>query len=423
MPKYILVDDSRLSILRGGVLRLVHLADEAWDVRAKKGRPTWINSLPIRSLFLMLACSFGETDIQEKDEKQSKQKRTKPSTEWKRQSQIEAKNNRVVHRDYLKVTKEHVATLQELLQEARALKPLDENIGHALKFAERIQEMLVYVSASCPLTQRRVSSTNASGSKPRSNTKNDRIWQPSSKSMKNKVEAHHRKFRSSANKNNYVSDCNANIKNIVEIVLWYLDSECSKHMTGHRDKLINFVSKFIGTVQFGNNYFAAIIGYRDLQMGNILISRVYYVEGLGHNLFSIGQFCDSDLKVAFRKHTCFVRYLEGVDLLSRSRGSNLYTISMGDMMKSSLICLLSKASKRKSWLWHRRLSHLNFGTIIKLVKQGLVKGLPKLKYTKDHLCSACQMGKSKKESTHIRLNLVQMRNFKCCIWIYIDRCG
>nr|GEU51692.1 hypothetical protein [Tanacetum cinerariifolium] len=82
----------------------------------------------------------------------------------------------------------------------------------------------------------------------------------------------------------------------------------------------------------------------------------------------------------------------------RSRGSNLYTISMADMMKSSPICLLFKASKMKSWLWHCRLSYLNFNTIKKLVKQGLVKGLPKLKYTKDHLCSACQMGKSKKES-------------------------
>ncbi|GJY34763.1 retrovirus-related pol polyprotein from transposon TNT 1-94 [Tanacetum coccineum] len=113
---------------------------------------------------------------------------------------------------------------------------------------------------------------------------------------------------------------------------------------------------------------------------------------------TFGQFCDSDLEVAFRKHTCFVRNLEGVDLQSGSRGSNLYTISMADMMKSSPICLLFKTLKTKSWLWHRRLSYLNFGTINKLAKQGLVKGLPKLKYTKDHLCSACQMGKSKKES-------------------------
>ncbi|GJZ38752.1 integrase, catalytic region, zinc finger, CCHC-type containing protein [Tanacetum coccineum] len=117
-------------------------------------------------------------------------------------------------------------------------------------------------------------------------------------------------------------------------------------MTGHRDKLINFVSKFIRTVRFRNDYFAAIMGYGDLQMGNIHISRVYYVERLGHNLFFVGQFCDSDLEVAFIKHTCFVRNLEGVDLLLGSCGSNIYTISMADMMKSSPIFLLSKAYRR-----------------------------------------------------------------------------
>ncbi|GJT59719.1 retrovirus-related pol polyprotein from transposon TNT 1-94 [Tanacetum coccineum] len=319
------------------------------------------------------------------------------------------KNNRVVHRDYLKVTKEHVGTLQKLLEEARELKPLDEHMGHASKFAKRIQELLVYVSASCPFTQSgnekwapatshkknykpyvdasrmkqtietitqkhavkqntrktdntilpsigRVSSTNAYRSKPRSNTKNDRIPQSSSRSMNNKVESLHRKFKSSANKNNYVKnvalsknsdticlswslpqyDLDGNqqegcltwkekiiqtspativplgnrlhtiripvvapnaetrmrysiaknslirahinsyghpfnppnfsfVRNyaiparsswkfgflgIVEIVLWYLDYGCSKNMTGHRDKLINFVSKFIRTVKF-----------------------------------------------------------------------------------------------------------------------------------------------------------------------------
>ncbi|GJT09663.1 retrovirus-related pol polyprotein from transposon TNT 1-94 [Tanacetum coccineum] len=118
-------------------------------------------------------------------------------------------------------------------------------------------------------------------------------------------------------------------------------------MTGHRDKLINFVSKFTGMVRFGNYHFAAIMGYKDLQMGNILSSSVYYVEGIGHNLLFVRQFCDSDLEVAFRKHTCFVRNLEGIDLLSGYRSSNLYIISMADMMKSSPICLLSKASKMK----------------------------------------------------------------------------
>ncbi|GJX32981.1 hypothetical protein Tco_0242836 [Tanacetum coccineum] len=89
------------------------------------------------------------------------------------------------------------------------------------------------------------------------------------------------------------------------------------------------------------------------EIGNVIISRVYYVEGLGHNLFSVGQFCDSDLEVAFRKHTCFVRNLEGVDLLLGSRGTNLYSLSIGDMMASSPICLLLKATKTKSLLWHR----------------------------------------------------------------------
>ncbi|GJZ79161.1 retrovirus-related pol polyprotein from transposon TNT 1-94 [Tanacetum coccineum] len=126
---------------------------------------------------------------------------------------------------------------------------------------------------------------------------------------------------------------------------------------------------------------------------------VYYVEGLGHNLFSVGQFCDSDLEVAFRKHTCFVRDLKGVDLIKGSRGTNLYTISVEDMIRSSPICLLSKASKNKSWLWHRRLNHLNFGTLNDLARKDLVRGLPQLKFKKDHLCSVCQLGKSRK-ATH-----------------------
>ncbi|GJZ61114.1 retrovirus-related pol polyprotein from transposon TNT 1-94 [Tanacetum coccineum] len=169
-------------------------------------------------------------------------------------------------------------------------------------------------------------------------------------------------------------------------------------MTGQRSQLINFVSKFIGTVRFGNDQISKIMGYGDYQLRNVTISRVYYVKGLGHNLFSVGQFCDSDLEVAFRKHTYFVQNLEDADLLTRSRDTNLYTISLDDTMNSSLICLLSKASMTKSWLWNRRLSHLNFGTINQLPKQGLVQGLPKLKYEKDHLCSTCSLGKSKKHS-------------------------
>ncbi|GKD74383.1 retrovirus-related pol polyprotein from transposon TNT 1-94, partial [Tanacetum coccineum] len=118
---------------------------------------------------------------------------------------------------------------------------------------------------------------------------------------------------------------------------------------------------------------------------------------LGHNLFSVGQFCDSDLEVAFKKHTCFVHNLEGVDLLSGSRGTNLYSLSIGDKMASSPICLLSKATKIKSWLWHQCLSHLNFGALNHLARNGLVRSLPILKFEKDHLCYACAIGKGKKQ--------------------------
>ncbi|GJX69217.1 integrase, catalytic region, zinc finger, CCHC-type containing protein [Tanacetum coccineum] len=185
---------------------------------------------------------------------------------------------------------------------------------------------------------------------------------------------------------------------VVQIVLWYLDSGCSKHMIGNRSQLMNFISEFLGTVRFRNDQIARIMGYGDYQLGNVIILKVYYVEGLGHNLFSVGQFCDADLEVAFQKNTCFIRNLEGVDLLSGSRDTNLYTISLDDMLKSSPICLLSKASKAKSWLWHRQLSHLNFGTLNMLAKDGLAKGNPRLKFQKDHLCSACALGKSKKTS-------------------------
>ncbi|GJR83112.1 retrovirus-related pol polyprotein from transposon TNT 1-94 [Tanacetum coccineum] len=153
-----------------------------------------------------------------------------------------------------------------------------------------------------------------------------------------------------------------------------------------------------------------------LEQGNITIKRVYYVEGLNHNLFSVGQFCDADLEVAFRKSTCFVRDLQGNDLLSGNRGSDLYTISLQETTSSTPICLLAKASPTQAWLWHRRLSHLNFDYINLLSKKDIVIGLPKLKYVKDQLCSSCEVSKAKRSSfksktvpsSKGRLNLLHM---------------
>ncbi|GJW94422.1 hypothetical protein Tco_0174094 [Tanacetum coccineum] len=144
-------------------------------------------------------------------------------------------------------------------------------------------------------------------------------------------------------------------------------------MMGDRSLLKNFIEKFMGTVRFENDNFTAITGYGDYIQGNITICHVYYVEGLGHNLFSVGQFCDGDLEVAFRSKTCYVRNLEGDDLLTGGRESNLYTISISDMAASSPVCLMSKATSDR------------------------------FKYGKDHLCFACERGKSKKASHPLKL--------------------
>nr|GFA54140.1 hypothetical protein [Tanacetum cinerariifolium] len=153
--------------------------------------------------------------------------------------------------------------------------------------------------------------------------------------------------------------------NIVQICLWIIDSGCSKHMTGNRAMLTNFVKKFLGTVCFGNNDFTVIAGYGDVVIGSMTIE----------------------------KSTCFVRNEDGVDLLTGDRSSNLYTVALNEVASNSLTCLLAKASSSQSWLWHQHLFHLNFTIINNLMKNNLVQCLSKMKFEKDHLCSACEQGK------------------------------
>nr|GEZ62807.1 integrase, catalytic region, zinc finger, CCHC-type, peptidase aspartic, catalytic [Tanacetum cinerariifolium] len=156
------------------------------------------------------------------------------------------------------------------------------------------------------------------------------------------------------------------------IVLFIVDPRCSKHMTGNLKLLINFVEKFMGMVKFGNDQIAPILGYGDLVQGAVTIKRVYYVEGLNHNLFFVGQFCHVDLEVAFRKSTCYIRDLKGNDLLTGSRGTDLYSITLQDTNCPNPICLMAKATSSQAWLWHRRLSHLNFDTINLLSKNDIM---------------------------------------------------
>ncbi|GKC22878.1 retrovirus-related pol polyprotein from transposon TNT 1-94 [Tanacetum coccineum] len=170
-----------------------------------------------------------------------------------------------------------------------------------------------------------------------------------------------------------------------------LDSGYSKHMMGNHALLTNFVEKFLGMVWFANDDFAVIAGYRDV-----------------------------GLEVAFRKSTCIVRTEDGVDLLTDDHLSNLYTISLNDIASNFSALLLAKASALQSWLWHQRLSHLNFTTINNLVKNNLVRGLPKMKFKKDHLYSACEQEKihrkHHKSKTAFALN-------KPLYLLHMDLCG
>ncbi|GJW74990.1 retrovirus-related pol polyprotein from transposon TNT 1-94 [Tanacetum coccineum] len=205
------------------------------------------------------------------------------------------------------------------------------------------------------------------------------------------------------------------ITNIMQLILFIVNSGCTKHMMGNLKLLCNFVEKYLGTVQFKNDQFALILGYGDLVQGNITIKRVYYIKGLNHNLFSVGKFCDADLEVVFRKSS-FVRDLQGNDLLLGNCVSDLYTISLQETSSPTPICFLAKASPTQAWLWHRRLSHLNFDTINLLSRKDTVNGLPKLKYVKDQLCSSYELSKAKRStfktktvpSSKGRLNLLHM---------------
>nr|GFC67489.1 ribonuclease H-like domain-containing protein [Tanacetum cinerariifolium] len=207
---------------------------------------------------------------------------------------------------------------------------------------------------------------------------------------------------------------------IVQLCLWIIDSGCSKCMTGNRALLTKFVEKFLGTVRFGNNDFAVIAGYGDVVIASMTIKKVYNVEGLGHNLFSVGQFCDKGPEVAFRKSTCFVRNDDSVDLLTSDRSLNFYTISLNEFASNASTCLLAKASSSQSWLWHQRLSHLNFVTINNLVKNNLVQGLPKMKFEKDYLCSACEQGKIHRKHHKSKMAFASNKPFYL---LYMDFCG
>nr|GEU78209.1 hypothetical protein [Tanacetum cinerariifolium] len=279
------------------------------------------------------------------------------------------RNNREVHLDYLKHLKESVATLHEIVEEAKVERPLDSSVASACLYTKHSQELLEYVIGTCPkdfnkrdkkqattplnrkkqvtftdqcetsntnthkhveqqITQKTNvlvlpstgvdSCTDASGSKPRSNTKKNRI-SPAKSVNKKTLEDHSRTNKSYLQKPNRVDSSISSKRTVINS---NSNSVCQRW---DRSRLKNFVKKFIGTIRFGNDHFDAIMGYGDYVVGDSVISRVYYLKGQGHNLFSVGQFCDSDMEVAFRKHSCYVRDSDGVEIIKEVIATACYT--------------------------------------------------------------------------------------------------
>nr|GEU33068.1 integrase, catalytic region, zinc finger, CCHC-type, peptidase aspartic, catalytic [Tanacetum cinerariifolium] len=227
--------------------------------------------------------------------------------------------NREVHLDYLKHLKESVATLREIVKEANVERPLDRSVAFACLYTKHSQELLEYMIGTC-LTDF---------------NKRDKKQATTPLNRKKQVTFVDQSETSNMKTQKHVEQQITQKTNVLVLPSTRVDS-CT-YASASKPK---GNTKKIGSCQL-----------------KVSTRRQ--------------KFCDSDLEVAFRKYSCYVHDTDGVELIKGSRGSNLYTILVEDMMKSSLICLLSKASKTKSWLWHRCLNHLNFGTINDLARKDL----------------------------------------------------
>ncbi|GJV22379.1 putative ribonuclease H-like domain-containing protein [Tanacetum coccineum] len=184
-----------------------------------------------------------------------------------------------------------------------------------------------------------------------------------------------------------------------------VDSGCSRSMTGNKEKLDDFVQVKGGIVKFGGGD-GRISGKGTIRTSKLDFENVYYVEELQHfNLFSVSQICDKKNKVLFTDTDCLVLTEEfqlpdeSQVVLRIPRERDLYTFSISELQpEQNVTCLVAKASLDESTRWHRRMAHVNFKTINKLAKEGLVDGLPLKVFTNEHNCVACNKGKQHKAS-------------------------
>ncbi|KAJ9566372.1 hypothetical protein OSB04_002338 [Centaurea solstitialis] len=201
---------------------------------------------------------------------------------------------------------------------------------------------------------------------------------------------------------------------------WYLDSGCSRHMIGNKSLLLNYVFEKGPSVTFGDNAKGITKGYDTLSNGFITFNQVAYVEGLMHNLLSISQLCDLGYKVIFDICACNVINDRGESVLSGNRKENVYIINMDTQSEAESICFISEEAEKRGWLWHKRLSHLNFRTLHSLSSKDLVIGLPKLHILKDKVCSACERGNISRSSFKPKQNFSINTPLQL---LHVDLCG
>ncbi|KAJ9544632.1 hypothetical protein OSB04_024339 [Centaurea solstitialis] len=213
--------------------------------------------------------------------------------------------------------------------------------------------------------------------------------------------------------------------------VWYFDSGAYTHMTGQRSFLFDYVERFEGYIKTADKTPKPMLGYGKITDGRYIIKDVRYVKGLGYNMFSSSQFCDNGYWVKQFLYGSDVNDEDNNVVLSTRRNGNLYSTVFRSIPQTyrqfealsqpiNAICLLSKASKEDSWLWHQRLCHQNFKDMNKLVSKCLVKGLPETRLSKDTLCLACEQGKMKRNSHPPRID----KNSKSPLdMIHMDLCG
>ena len=169
-------------------------------------------------------------------------------------------------------------------------------------------------------------------------------------------------------------------------------------MTGSKSLLEDYVKKDGPVVTYGDNSKGHTKGFGTIKCKSVAFQNVSYVKGLKHNLISISQLCDADYEVHFTKKEGKVINTSNTLVLSAKRKDDIYVLDMFSADETLLQCFYSKSQASLSWLWQKRLSHLNFRNLSKISNQQLVRGMPKISFVKDKMCSACEKGKQTKPS-------------------------